>query len=261
MYLSTTLGQSPDAAARQAAEALFTKYESECKSIRVLKRLAKTKVGLMEEAILLERRIAELPRLFRDKAELDRRAALWPEKGRETPVLSDPVAERRRIEELERELERKKIRALSPRSYRKEIAKLLASLGYSPNYNLMDLDTELSKARCERSMNGLRWSMPCGGMEVDDPENISRQVADHYMQTVLGSALSNRRIGCSVFGRRGFCDVYFPGGITIRVSFSKVPYALIANRVAPIVGPPREYSYRCGSTPATLRKVNLKTVA
>lgn len=115
-----------------------------------------------------------------------------------------------------------------------------------------DLDSELAQARCEFSLNSLRWSGPCGGMEVDDPKHISRQVADHYVQTELGSALSNQRITCSLFGRSGFCDVYYPKGITIRVNFSKVPYALTAVQVAPKVGPQLEYSYSCFG-----RKVNL----
>jgi hypothetical protein len=249
MYVKT-LGQSPfqsEAATRQAAQELFKKYESECKGITVLKRLRREKLGLMEEAMLLQKRIAELPQLFRDKAELDRRARLW----RDTRVFSDPVAERRRVEEFVR-----RTGALSPAAYKIELAKLLVKLGYPPNYYLKDLDSELARARCEARLNSLRWSGPCGGMEVDDPQHLSRQVAEHYLRTELGLALVDQRIACSVFGRSGFCDVHYPKGITIRVNFSKIPHALIAVQVAPKLGPRREYSYWCFE-----RKVNLRSPA
>jgi hypothetical protein len=237
-----------EAAARRAAQELFTKYESDCRGIHVLKRLTKQKLSFYDEALLLERRIKELPQLFRDKAELDRRARLWQDSwASRTRVFDNPVLERRRIEEFVRQTG-----ALSPEAYRRELAKLLVRLGYPSNYYLRDLDRELAQARCELSMNSLRWSGPCGGMEVDDPEHISRQVADHYIQTELGSALSNQRIACRLFGRSGFCDASYPKGITIRVNFSKVPYTLMAVQVAPKVGPLREYSYSCFG-----RKVNL----
>lgn len=238
--------QSEDAA-RRAAHELFTKYEADCRGIDVLKRLTKGKLSLMDEAILLQRRLKELPKLYQDKAELDRRARIWRDSPEKNRVFSDPIAERRRIEEFVR-----RTGALSPEAYRIELAKLLVRLGYPPNYHLRDLNTELRQARCEERMNSLRWSGPCGGMEVDDPVSMSRQVADHYVQTVLGVALSNQRLACSLFGRSGFCDVHYPRGITIRVNFSKVPYSLLAVQVAPKLGPKREYSYWCFK-----RKVNL----
>jgi hypothetical protein len=188
-----------------------------------------------------------LPKLYQDKAELDRRARIWRESPEKNTVFSNPVLERRRIEEFVR-----RTGALSPEAYRIELVKLLVRLGYPPNYYLRDLSTELRQARCEDSLNSLRFAFPCGGMEVDDPKAISGQVADHYVQTELGSALRNQRVTCSVSGRSGFCDVNFPQGITIRVNFSKVPYALTAVQVAPKVGPQREYSYSCFG-----RKVNL----
>jgi hypothetical protein len=239
MYVGT-LGQGQsDAEMRQAAQALFTKYETDCKGIRVLKRLTKPKLNLPDETTLLASRIRELPQLFKDKAELDRRARLWENSAR-SRVFSDPVVERRRLQEFARRTD-----ALSPAAYRIERATLLARLGYPPNYVLRDLDSELRQARCEYAMNSLRWGGPCGGMEVDDPEHISRQVADHYVQTELASPLSNPRVTCSVFGRSGSCDVSYPNGITIRVDFSKVPNTLIAVQVAPKPGPRREYKYSC----------------
>ena len=259
MYVRT-LGQVSDeegikyqseAAARKAAQELFTKYESDCKGIDVLKRLTKKELSIMDEAMLLQRRIAELPKLFQKKAELDRRARIWRDSSEKNRVFSNPVAERRRIAEFVR-----RTGALSPEEYRIELAKLLVTLGYPPNYYLRDLDSELAQARCELSLNSLRWSGPCGGMEAVDPQHVSRQVADHYVQTELGSALSNQRVTCSGSGRRSWCDVYFPKGIIIRVNFSKVPYALIAVQVAPKVGPQREYSYWCFR-----RKVNLRLPA
>jgi hypothetical protein len=62
--------------------------------------------------------------------------------------------------------------------------------------------------------------------------------------------LSSEKISCrgrkrgSQFGSL-FCDVDFPNGKTIRVSFVKIPKALIAVQVAPTLGPQREYSYNC----------------
>jgi hypothetical protein len=245
-----TLGQASyqsDAAARQAAQELFTKYESDCRGVDVLKRLTKGRLSLMDESILLSRRIKELPGLYHEKVELDRRARIWQDSLEKNRVFSDPVAERRRIEEFVR-----RTGALSPEAYRTELARRLERLGYPRNYALRDLDSELRRARCEYAMNSLRWAAPCGGMEVDDPVSVSRQVADHYVQTELGFTLSNQRVACSLFGRSGFCDVFYPQGITIRVNFSKVPHALIAIQVAPKVGPQREYSYSCFK-----RKVNL----
>jgi hypothetical protein len=238
--------QSEDAA-RRAAHELFTKYEADCRGINVLKRLTKGKLSLMDESILLQRRLKELPRLYQDKAELDRRARIWRDSPEKNRVFSDPVAERRRIEEFV-----SRTGALSSEAYRIELAKLLVRLGYPANYHLRDENTELRQARCEERINSLRWSGPCGGMEVDDPASISRQVADHYVQTELGLTFGNQRLTCSLFGRSGFCDVHYPRGITIRVNFSKVPYSLIAVQVAPKLGPRREYSYWCFH-----RKVNL----
>jgi len=236
-----------DDAARRAAQELFKKYESNCRGVDVLKRLSKSKLSIMDEAMLLQRRLKELPKLYHDKAELKRRVRIWQESLEKNRVFSDPVAERRRLEEFVR-----RTGALSPEAYRIELAKLLVRLGYPPNYYLRDLNTELRQAKCEESMNTLRWAFPCGGMEVDDPVAMSRQVADHYVQTELGLTLSNQRLACSLFGRDGFCDVHYPRGITIRVNFSKVPYALIAVQVAPKLGPQREYRYSCFD-----RKVNL----
>ena len=101
-------------------------------------------------------------------------------------------------------------------------------------------------------MNTLRWMGPCSGMEVDDPRHLSRQVADHYVQTELGPKPSHRSTACSVFGTSGFCDVFYSNGITIRVNFSKVPHALIAIQVAPKLGPRREYSYWCSGKRVSL---------
>jgi hypothetical protein len=242
--------QSEDAA-RRAAHELFAKYEADCRGINVLKRLTKGKLSLMDEAILLQRRLKELPRLYQDKADLDRRARTWRDSPEKNRVFSDPIAERRRIEEFAR-----RTGALSPEAYRLELAKLLVRLGYPANYYLRDLNTELRQAKCEESLNNLRFAFPCGGMEVDDPVSMSRQVADHYVQTELGLTFSNQRLTCSLFGRSGFCDVHYPRGITIRVNFSKVPYSLIAGQVAPKLGPQREYRYSCFQ-----RKVNLSVRA
>ena len=112
-----------------------------------------------------------------------------------------------------------------------------------PDYLLRDLDTELRRARCEDSLNALRFAFPCGGMEADDPEGVVYRSPISYMQTELGFAQVDQRAACSLFGRSGFCERRYAGGIIIRVNFSKVPYALIAVQVAPKLGPAREYRY------------------
>ena len=259
MYLRT-LGQSSydegvkyqsEAAARQAAQELFSKYELDCKGISLLKRLGKAKLSIYDEALLLQRRINELPQLYEDKAALDLRAQKWLMSREKHQVFSNPIIERKRIEEVER-----RTKWLSPGSHRIELAKLLVKLGYPPDYVLKDLNTELRKAKCEQSLNSLRFAFPCGGMEVDDPMVVAKQVAEHYAQTEMGTTVSSQRVTCSVSGRSGYCDAHFPTGIVIRVNFSRVPYALIAVQVAPKVGPEREYSYSCFG-----RQVNLSLPA
>jgi len=57
MYI-ITLGQLPyqsEAAARQAAQELFTKYELDCRGIDVLRRLRKEKHTAYDEALLHRR--------------------------------------------------------------------------------------------------------------------------------------------------------------------------------------------------------------
>jgi hypothetical protein len=170
-------------AAQQAVQRLYDQYQSDCQNIDVLQRLTRSKLSLYDEGILLRRRIAELPQLFRDRVELDRRARLWQDSWADrTRVFSDPVAERRRIEEFVR-----RTGALSPKAYRIELAKLLVKLGYPPDYNLSsDLNKELAIARCELSRNSWRSAASCGGMEEDDPQSMSRQVAEHYLKTEFG---------------------------------------------------------------------------
>jgi len=255
MYLGTLAQISDDegvknqseAAARQAAQELFSKYEMDCKGISLLKRLRKTKFSPYDEALLLQKRIDELPQLYEDKAELDLRAQKWLMSREKHRVFSNPIIERKRIEEVER-----RTNWLSPQSHRIEMAKLLVKLGYPPDYVLKDLNTELRIAKCEQSLNSLRFAFPCGGIEVDEPTVVAKQVAEHYAQTEIGTAISSQRVTCSLSGRSGFCDVHFPKGIVIRVNLGKVPYALHAVQVAPKVGPEREYSYACFG-----RKVNL----
>src|SRR5262245_30051429 len=121
MYIRT-FGQSPidegkyqsDAAMRQAAQELFRKYESACWGIDILKHLTRRgSLGSWEEGMLLQRRFMELPKLFEAKAELDRRARIWQDSPEKNRVFSDPVAERRRIEEFVQ-----RTKALSPELYR-----------------------------------------------------------------------------------------------------------------------------------------------
>ena len=242
--------QSEDAA-RRAADDVFKIYEASCRGVDVPKRLTRPEAqpgGRSYAATEKNQGTAEV--ISRQGRAGPARAHMARQPGNR--VFSDPVAERWRIEEFVR-----RTGALSPDAYRIELAKLLVKLGYPPDYLLRDLDTELRRARCEDSLNALRFAFPCGGMEVDDPEGVSRQVADHYMQTELGSAQVDQRAACRIsFGRSGFCNVRYAGGIIIRVNFSKVPYALIAVQVAPKLGPACEYRYSCFG-----RKVNLSLAA
>ena len=146
---------------------------------------------------MLQRRINELPKLFEDRATLERCARIWQESPEKNRVFSDPVAERHRIEAFVH-----RTGALSPQMYRKELAKLLVKLGYQPNHVLGDLDAELRRARCEARMNTFRWIAPCSGMEVDDPKHLSRQVADHYVQAELRSRPSHQGTASSVWNER-----------------------------------------------------------
>ena len=200
--------QSEDAA-RRAADDMLKKYEASSRGVDVPKRLTRQKRSLVEEAALLQRRIKELPKLYQDKAALDRRARIWQESREKNRVFSDPVAERWRIEEFVR-----RTGALSPDAYRIELAKLLVKLGYPPDYLLRDLEPDLRRARCEDSLNALRFAFPCGGMEVDDPEGVSQQVADHYMQTELGSAQVDQRAACSLLEGAAFATSAMPEALS-----------------------------------------------
>jgi hypothetical protein len=88
-------------------------------------------------------------------------------------------------------------------------------------------------------------------MEVDDPEHTSLQVADWYVQTELAGGLASTKVTCN--GNGQWCDVDYPNGITIRVSFDKVPDSLIALQVAPKSGPLRVYAYSCFQGQLSLR--------
>jgi hypothetical protein len=196
------------AAGRQASRDLYAKYQSACKGVRVLQRLRKTKLSPLAEERMLEERIAGLPQLFKDLAALGRRAL-----------------------------------TMTNKEYKKEYAKLVTRLGYPPDIYLGRLDTALAEARCELSFSKWRFAASCDGMEVDDPQYISRRVADHYAQTELGRTLGSLKVTCKGGGR--WCDVDYPNDITIRVGFAKVPDSLIAVQVAPRLGPQREYTYSC----------------
>jgi hypothetical protein len=148
MYIGS-FGERPGtdeeaAASVEASRRAHQKFLADCKNIRILESLHKAPMDLNEEFILLQKRMKGLPKLFEEKAKLDARARLWPQ----TRVFTDPVAERRRLEDLARTTG-----ALSPQAYKVELAKLLATLGYQPGYTLRSLSVELAQARCELSRN------------------------------------------------------------------------------------------------------------
>jgi hypothetical protein len=201
---------------RRSSRELYAKYQSACKGRRILKRLTRAKLNPLDEAILLQARIDGLPQLFRDLAALDRRAL-----------------------------------TMSNRQYRQQYAQLVTRLGYPPNVYLGRLEDALAQARCDLSWSNWRFVALCDGMEVDDPEGTSIQVADHYTKTELGRVLASLKVTCGGGGR--WCDVDYPGGITIRVGFYKIPDSIIAVQVAPKSGPLREYTYSCFGRTLSLR--------
>ncbi len=218
------LPYDPDEAAASAAASaranreLYAKYQAACKGRRILKRLTRMKPGSLEEATMLAKRIAGLPQLFKDLADLK---------------LKHPVSK------------------VPDPEYGRKYAELVTRLGYHPDEALGTLDEALAQARCEQSLNSWLFVAPCGGMEVDDPEHTSLQVADWYARTELGGALASPKVTCK--GNGQWCDVDYPHGITIRVSFDKVPDSLMARQVAPKPGPLRVYAYSCFQGQLSLR--------
>ncbi len=138
-------------ASRKASAEWFKRFQEDCKGIRISPRLSKDQRSSYDEELLLRKRLKELPELFEEKAKLDRRANLWPK----TSVFTDPVAERRRLENIARTTG-----ALSRQAYRVELARLLARLGYPPHYHLRTLQAELAQARCELSRHIWRSITP-----------------------------------------------------------------------------------------------------
>jgi hypothetical protein len=210
------LAYDPDEADASAASSvranreLYAKYQSACKGRRILKRLTRTKLDPYDQGLMLQARIDGLPKLFKDLADL----------------------------KLKRRAEK-----MSDLDYTRRYATLVTRLGYNPAEALGTLDEALAQAKCEQSWNDWLFVTPCGGMEVDNPEQISLQVADWYARTELGGALARPKVTCKGDGR--WCDVDYPSGIRIRVSFDKVPDSLIAVQVAPKPGPLRVYAYSC----------------
>jgi hypothetical protein len=214
---SDDTASSSAAASQRASRELYAKYRTACKGRSIFKRLTKTKLSPIDESIMLQKRIDGLPQLFTDLAELKRRA----------PKMSD-------------------------QDYRDQRARLMARLGYLPDIYLGRLDQALAQARCELSWSNWRFIASCDGMEVDNPQHVSAQTADHYARTVLREELSNLKVSCKDGG--GLCDVDYPNGITIRVDFSKVPDSLVAVQVAPKKGPLREFTYSCFRGTLNLRQ-------
>lgn len=84
-------------------------------------------------------------------------------------------------------------------------------------------------------------AQPCAGWE-SDPQSFSKVIAEHYVRTELGRDLRGNPTWCNPAGK--LCQVDFPGGITVMVSFVKVPDHVIA-RERGKDKPRREYAYEC----------------
>lgn len=202
------IGSVSAAASKRASRELYAKYRSACKGRRILKVLRKEKLDSVQESIMLQNRIKGLPQLFRDLDDLNRQSS-----------------------------------RMSRAKYALRYAQLVTRLGYHPRYALTTLKNELEQAKCELSKNAWLFVAMCDGMEVDDPQNVSQKVAEHYARTELRQILSNPQVACNIDG--SWCDVAYPNHVVIRVSFDKVPDFLIAQQVAPNPGPRREFAYSC----------------
>lgn len=84
-------------------------------------------------------------------------------------------------------------------------------------------------------------SRPCAGWE-SDPQSFGKVVAEHHVRTVLGRNLRGNPTWCNPAGK--LCQVDFPDGISVMVSFVKVPDYVIA-RERGKDKPRREYTYEC----------------
>jgi hypothetical protein len=81
----------------------------------------------------------------------------------------------------------------------------------------------------------------CSGWERD-LQSFSKVVAEHYLRTEMGLSLRAKSIWCRPDGKG--CEVYFPGDVTVGVSFVGVPGYVIARQFGP-AKPRREYNYDC----------------
>jgi hypothetical protein len=81
----------------------------------------------------------------------------------------------------------------------------------------------------------------CPGWERDR-QSFSKVIAEYYIRTELGLSLTAKSIWCGDDGK--ICEVTFPDGITVMVSFVKMPDYVIARQRGPST-PRREYQYYC----------------
>jgi hypothetical protein len=93
----------------------------------------------------------------------------------------------------------------------------------------------------------------CSAWERDRPR-FARAVARRYLLDAHRRPLAPEGTWCAPDGK--YCDVRFPGGITVRVSFARLPGLVIARRVfSSPPGPRLEYSYQCEAGKLLLRRV------
>jgi len=229
------------AAARlRVAEKFFQTYKTDCQGISLPLTLSKTALSWRDQERLLEKRIQDLPKILEDKADLDRRQRLWSDKR----VFGDPTLEARRVQEL---IDR--TGALSPKAWQIEMFKLAVRAGYPAGYAFDSLARELARAKCALSKHRWKEWAPCDGQEEDETETISQQVAEHFVSTELGQQLKSQTIKCDNAAK--WCEVNFPNGITINVSFADIPSRLVATQIKPNLGVSRGYEYLCPRIPPT----------
>jgi hypothetical protein len=206
-------------AARRAARRTYDQYKTDCKGVRLLRRLTRESSDSTTKSARLRKRVEQVPEIFRKIRLEDEKLKVDLKSARS---------------ERQRESLRKQQRI--------NVAKLLDQAGFDPRVNWTE-ESALAHARCELSeFNWIQYSF-CSGEEVANPGRFAKSVAEHYVRTETGLSLDGQTAQCK-FGSV-FCDVRFANGIVIRVNFSNIPDYFTAIQIAPRAGPKREYRYSC----------------
>jgi hypothetical protein len=109
----------------------------------------------------------------------------------------------------------------------------------------------LGQAKSIRGLGLIPWPLDptkwkqgnCSGW-MSDAESFSKVVADHYLRTEYPSLFGQaEKIWCR--GDRKLCEVSYPSGVSVGVSFVSLPHFVIARRVPHPTGPRCEYEFHC----------------